>query len=225
MRRIVRPGAGDEIREHDGLSVGREVAQSYPVEPGQVALSSRIRRQPEDVESKSVARHQHTSVAGDIVYRQVAGDARDQALSTCERHRTKLFGLISHCRREPDLIPLTRERLLFAVAVDNHDPPAVVVLDRVIHKGDQVAFWRDARVTEIAARFVQHVAYRVFELIASVFPAHHREPGAVGRPVCLLHIFEDFARRAAGERDPRQRAAAAACAEIVRVEQDGHLTR
>ena len=171
------------------------------------------------------------------MYRQVAGAARDQPHRACERHRTQYLEFIGIGSREPHFIPvrrpgqslfavpLTRERLLLAAAVDNRHPPAVVPLDLVIHECHQVAVWRHARVTDIPARFVQHAPYRIFESVASVHPARHCELGAVRRPVRLLHVFEDFARSAAGDRDPRQRAAAAACAEIVRAEQNRHLTR
>ena len=169
------------------------------------------------------------------MYRQVTGCARDRPYPPGERHSTKCFEFISIGSREPYLIsvprpgqsffavPLARQRLLLALAVDDRDPPAVVVLDLVIHEGHQVAFWRDARVTDVTARFVKHLAYWVFQPVASFRPAHHGELGAVGGPVCLLYVFEDFPRRATGDRYPRQTAAADASAEIMRMKLDGHL--
>src|SRR5439155_25234534 len=72
-------------------------------------------------------------------------------------------------------------------------------------KGNHVAPGRDAGEDYGKARFIEHVANRVFQPGAPLNSAHNSEIRSIRRPVSIADSLEDFARRTASERHPSQR--------------------
>ena len=93
----------------------------------------------------------------------------------------------------------------------------------MIHEGDPIALRRDARVIQVACGFIEHLADGIRELILPVDPAHHREFGAIRRPVGLLHIVEQVTRRAAIHGHAGQRAMADEIPDVLTIAQDRHF--
>ena len=55
-----------------------------------------------------------------------------------------------------------------------------------------------------AVRLVQHFADGEFQAVAAVYIANHRKVRAIGRPVGIKDIFENFTGGAAGKWDARE---------------------
>jgi hypothetical protein len=95
------------------------------------------------------------------------------------------------------VIFLDPEHPLVSGEVDHCRCPVIAPLCRIVQEGDLISFRRDARVADPAGCLVQNVAHWIFELVVSLYVAHHREILSIRRPVRLLYVFNYLAGRAA----------------------------
>ena len=93
----------------------------------------------------------------------------------------------------------------------------------MVDEGDEAPVRRDADAAGPARRFVQHFSNRVLDAVAVSRLVSHGEALSIRRPIGVLHVFEDLARRAAGQRDPRQRADRLETEHEVTIERDRQL--
>jgi hypothetical protein len=96
----------------------------------------------------------------------------------------------------------------------------------MVHESDPVAARGNARVTDPAARLVQHRADRVFEPIHRPDVADDREILTVRRPIRPVDVLEDLPRRRPPRgTDARERARADETRSNPPAERDRELTR
>ena len=198
------------LDEEEHAPVGREISRQRPVEPGQLALFLGARKKAECPDSDRLTGDQSPTVGRDVVQRERPGDACANCLATRERRRVEI-PVAERRGGEPDFTargrpgqPLgapesLREGFPVSAAIDDGDSPAVVVLDRMVHESDPVAAWGNARVTDPAARLVQHRTDRIFQPIQWPDVADDRQILTVRRPIRPVDVLEDLSRR----RSPR----------------------
>src|SRR4029453_15506019 len=112
-----------------------------------------------------------------------------------------------------------------AVRIDDLHISVVVSAQRVVDERDESPVRRDAYVAQPAGGVIQGLSDRIVEPVAVPHVARHRQALAVGRPVGVLHVFEDLARRAPGQRNTRQSPGGFEAEHEVAVEADRELPR
>ena len=207
------------LGEDDSLAVGGEIADDGVVEPGEIARMRIAGDVADDAGAHQIARDERSSVRGDVVQRQRAGRGGHDALASAQRDRAKVARGLFLFRREPDLVAIrppghslhalrfAAERPPRAGRDGDHDDNAAIVIDeRMIEERDRVAARTEPRRADPADGVVENLADRKLETAAPGDGVHDGQ-APIRRPVGFLDVVEDLARRAAGDRNLRQRPA------------------
>src|ERR1019366_3325178 len=140
------------------------------------------------------ANQQHASILGDVEQHQSAGQAGDDALLAIERCGVESAVRARLAGSEPNLFaigrpgktlnrePLAGKKFFVSREIDDCEGAAVVTLEGMIRKCDEVAFGRDARMANPSAGLVERLSDGEFEAIAASHVANHGHAGAVGGP-------------------------------------------
>src|SRR5438876_4978547 len=93
----------------------------------------------------------------------------------------------------------------------------------MFEKRNPIACRRNSRIRDPSRSFVQDFANRIVEPIRSLRERDRGEAAAVRTPVRTMHVLQNLARRAAGQRNLRERTDAFAPVQPT-TERNGDLT-
>ncbi len=93
----------------------------------------------------------------------------------------------------------------------------------MVDERDRPPVRRYPHVADPAGGFEEDLPDRVLEAARVAGESHHRQSLAVGRPVGVLDVFEDFSGRAAGERHARERPGGLEAEQMPAVERERQL--
>src|SRR5262249_40706629 len=109
--------------------------------------------------------------------------------------------------------------------VDDFDESVVVAELGTVDEREALPVGRDANTADPAGGFVEDLPDRILEAAAAASDAAHGQPLAVRRPVGVLDVLEDLARRAASEGDAGEGARRLVADHEVLVKGHGELAR
>src|SRR5262249_43436619 len=157
------------LEEENPPAVGREVADPGVIQPIQLALLLRARRQGPNAEMDVFASEQDAPIPRDVVQVQHRHQPGDRSLFSRERNRTQVVLAADFRGGEPDCVsagcpgqtpgsrPGAAERPP-AVRTDESDRAAVVAGERVVDEGDTSPVRRDPRVADPAHSLVENLS-------------------------------------------------------------------
>jgi hypothetical protein len=162
---------------------------------------------------------QHPACSGDVLKYQLRRCARHNAVLSRKRGGVQAGVIAQQAGRVPNLFAIgrpaetaasgvdRRQALEVAFTVDHRDRAAVIGNHRMIDKGNMLTIRTDAHVIDPAWRFVQHLAYGIFQPLFAAFTAYHGEILAIASDVGLVNVLQDGPRRAAVQRHAGEGAA------------------
>ena len=225
---------GSLVEEHGGV-LGAHILEEGPVEPGEVALACFPGRQRADPGPLGAVRHEHSSVARDVVRREIARQLQDAPQLAVQRDRVETaggalaiggephFAPIGRPRQPLDRAPSQRECAHLALAVDDADRARIRDGAGVVDERDALAVLVDANRSHPARRLIHHRPDRELDPGQSFLGPDDGDLQAVRGPVGDVDAVQHLARRAAHRRHPGQRARSSERAEPFHAEGHGQL--
>ena len=198
-------------------AVGRDVAESGEVQPGEIALDRIAGRLADDSEAQVLVEDQHFLSGRDVGERERSRLTVDEAQSPRGRYRMEGAIAADLRSREPDLLsvrppgqalearPALGEVLRVSRQIHDHHGPEVAVAPPVVEERDRVPGRRKARIADPAGRLVQHFPDGRLQTVPASGIPHDGEPLAVGGPIRPLHSLHPLPRRLAALRPERPR--------------------
>src|SRR5215471_14770813 len=118
-----------------------------------------------------------------------------------------------------------KQGFLPSFQIDDDNRSNVDGTNRMLDECDPVTSWREPRIGDRARGLEKNLANREFQAVLPRDISDYGETVPVGRPVGLLHVFEDLPRRLARERHPGQYSQGVLAVQEVSAERNCQLTR